>query len=186
MGRYFTFIAYPKNTNSIFVDDDFQERIDSICSLHIPFVHSPIHHICDSDNKEHIHFIIRFQGNRKIEGVHALLKSVYPTCPLPLEVADVIIMERYLTHLDDPDKEQFSSGPICWYGYNLHYDKALQKEQLLEALFEFSSLELPLLMPSFMRFLYSNYRDLVPTAISCAYFINTMLKEFSNNDKFKL
>lgn len=185
MARFFTFLLYPKGTNVVFTDE-VEERIDSICSLHIPFVHSPIHHISPDDTKEHIHCIVRFQGNRKIEGVHALLKSVYPTCPLPLAVADIIIMERYLTHLDDPDKEQFDCGPSCWYGYSLHYDRSLYKEQLLESLFEFSELNLPFTMPAFMRFLYTNYRDLVPTAISSSYFVNTMLKEFSHNDKSKL
>lgn len=108
--RYWTFIAYPDSapTNWLQVLKDEQ----------ISFVASPIH---DRDinedgsvKKPHYHVLILFDNNKTAKQAEEIAKMIGGT--IPISVKDKNNLVRYFSHVDRPEKAQYSSTDIVSYG----------------------------------------------------------------------
>lgn len=105
--RNFTTILYPESADIIVFDN-----------LHIPGFLSPLH---DRDidqegcfKKPHYHLLIMFEGKKSIDQVRKLVQSFGG---VGLEVVQSIRgAARYLCHLDNPEKAQYSSSMVRAFG----------------------------------------------------------------------
>lgn len=86
--------------------------------LHIEWVESPLH---DKDinpdgtpKKPHWHIILLFDGKKSFEQIKEITDSL--NSPHPQFVQSVRPMVRYLAHLDNPDKAQYSVSEIIAHG----------------------------------------------------------------------
>lgn len=84
---------------------------------HIPFCVSPLHDRDkegDSLKKPHWHVIINFSGKKSYDQVKEITDSI--NAGFPVRVKDIFGLTRYLIHLDDPDKAQYSEEDIQAFG----------------------------------------------------------------------
>ena len=108
--RYWTFIAYPDSApiNWLQVLKDEQ----------ISFVVSPIHDMDinedGSSKKPHYHVLLLFDNNKTIKQAEEVSKLVNGT--MPITVKDKSNLVRYFTHVDRPEKAQYSPVNIVTYG----------------------------------------------------------------------
>lgn len=112
--RNWTFIVYPESAPA-----DWRSRIDD---LHIQWVESPIH---DKDinpdgdpKKPHWHILLVFENKKNYEQIKMITDLVNGT--IPQKCASSKGLVRYMIHLDNPEKYQYSySDIICHGGYDL-------------------------------------------------------------------
>lgn len=109
--RTWAFILYPESA-----PDNWQEILSTEC---IPALVSPLH---DKDfnadgevKKEHFHILLNFKGNKSFSQISEISKKLNGS--LPQIVQNFKGYARYLTHLDNPEKAQYSAGDIlCFAG----------------------------------------------------------------------
>lgn len=108
--RNWTFVLYPESA-----PDDWRNVLDD---LHIEWVESPLH---DRDlngdgqpKKPHIHIGIFFAGNKTYEQVKEITDSL--NCPIPQRCHSARALVRYMAHLDNPEKAQYSQSDIIGHG----------------------------------------------------------------------
>lgn len=129
-----TFLVYPDSAPA--------DWINLLKNLHVPFIISPLH---DKDVKDettgelkkpHYHCIIRFRSKKSFNQVKSEVCDKL-NGPIPQPVADIAMMIRYLVHLDDPDKYQYSREDVKVYG-NINVKEYLysKKEYQFEILKE--------------------------------------------------
>lgn len=106
-GRYFAVIVYPENIS-------FDDMCVYLTSLHIPCAISPLHSP-EEGKKEHYHVLMKYANVTTIKHVNHLLEPLKGT--KAIVVCDEIGYYRYLTHKDNPEKEQFDVEPTCLSGY---------------------------------------------------------------------
>lgn len=110
--RYFAFFVYrhDKDGNEI---HSLEEIVNRLHETHAPFVISPMHSPDDEHNDEHWHIVYKHPNSVSFEGARKYLISVaggmiFNDFILPLHHPRGY--QRYLLHLDDPEKEQFPDG----------------------------------------------------------------------------
>lgn len=112
--RTWTFIVYPES-----VPNNWREFLDS---YHIPWVESPLH---DKDvnpdgtiKKPHWHVILMFDGKKSYEQIKEITDSL--NAPVPQKTANPKGLIRYLIHMDNPEKYQYSREDIvCHSGADI-------------------------------------------------------------------
>lgn len=108
--RNWTFVLYPESAPS-----DWRERLDS---LHIQWVESPLHQFDTNANgevkKAHYHVLLIFPGKKSYEQIFQITDSLH--CPRPERCLDAQGLVRYMAHMDNPEKYQYSASEIVGHG----------------------------------------------------------------------
>lgn len=118
--RYWACSLYPLddiNDLLLTVDDVKKYYVHKLNELHCDFVLSPLHNpdalsLYDSEGnldhvKPHFHLLVLWNGPTTYNTIAELL-DIFHHCSRPIPVYQVNGYIRYLIHLDNPDKEQFS------------------------------------------------------------------------------
>lgn len=108
--RNWTIVLYPESA-----PENWRDILDE---MHIEWVESPLH---DSDlnatgekKKAHWHILLMFGGVKAYEQVEEFIKPL--NCPRPERCHNAKAMVRYMAHLDNPDKAQYSVSSIIPHG----------------------------------------------------------------------
>lgn len=109
--RLWTFVAYPESMPEAWTE--------VIQAWHVPTLVSPLH---DEDlnptgesKKSHFHIVMFFAGKKSLAQVQAFSDELSGV--LPQTVHDARGIVRYLTHIDNPEKHQYSLADItCFSG----------------------------------------------------------------------
>ena len=108
--RIWTWVGYPESLPS-----DFRNTLNE---EHIKWVLSPLHQYDTDENEEkkkaHYHFVAIFESSHSFSQVEEITKKIHAT--IPQKVNSVRGAIRYLIHLDDQDKFQYSRDEIEVYG----------------------------------------------------------------------
>lgn len=112
--RFWAFVFYPD-----FYSVD--SLIKELKKLHIDFVCSPCHTPDEEIKKSHYHIVICWSGpttsnhiNENVLG--SIDPEIFKNCTLAFPLYQVNGYLRYLTHLDDPGKQQFDGVKPFIYG----------------------------------------------------------------------
>lgn len=124
--RNFASIVYPESA-----PDDWIEKLKE---YHVPFFISPLH---DRDidfegkpKKEHFHCMIMYSGKKSHESASELFSSIGGVgCVV---INDKISYARYLIHMDDPEKAQYSSNDVI-SGCGANYEEIILDANSIEA-----------------------------------------------------
>lgn len=108
--RNWTCVVYPESAPEnwrVFLDD-----------LHIEWVESPLHEFdCNATGevkKAHWHVLLMFGGVKSYEQVCEVIKPL--NGPIPERCHNAKAMVRYMAHLDNPEKHQYSVSDIKAHG----------------------------------------------------------------------
>jgi len=108
--RNWTFVLYPES-----VPINWREQLNE---LHMPWVESPLHDRCinpdGTQKKSHWHVVILFDGSKSFDQVKEITDSL--NAPIPQKVASAMGVIRYMTHMDNPEKVQYSKDDIVAHG----------------------------------------------------------------------
>lgn len=112
--RNWCIVFYPDSAPS-----DFESVIRGFC---VNCFLSPLH--CDDVNadgslkKPHYHLLLMFSGKKSVSQIQELSDFLSGTRVIPYECAvrDCRAMARYLIHLDNPDKHQYSRSDVKSFG----------------------------------------------------------------------
>lgn len=108
--RNWTIVLYPES-----VPENWRDIIND---WHIEWVESPLH---DKDlnadgeaKKPHIHILLMFSSVKSYEQVLELIQPL--NCPIPKQVHNSKALVRYMAHLDNPEKAQYSLAEVVSHG----------------------------------------------------------------------
>lgn len=108
--RVWTSVVYPESA-----PEDWRDRLDE---LHIDWVESPLHEYDTNPDgeikKAHWHILLSFQGKKSYDQVVSMLEPL--NCPAPQRCHSARGTVRYMAHLDNPEKYQYSVGDIKAHG----------------------------------------------------------------------
>ena len=108
--RTWTVVLYPESA-----PENWRNIIDD---MHIEWVESPLHDIdvnaTGEVKKAHWHILLMFGGVKSYEQVKELTDSL--NAPIPERCHNAKAMVRYMAHLDNPDKAQYSINDIQPHG----------------------------------------------------------------------
>lgn len=108
--RNWTCVVYPESAPL-----NWRDILDE---EHIEWVESPLHDMdvnADGElKKAHIHLLLMFGGVKSYEQVEQITKQL--NCPIPKRVHNAKAMVRYMAHLDNPEKAQYSISDIIPHG----------------------------------------------------------------------
>lgn len=117
--RNFAFILYPESAPT--------DWLSLLNSFHIPMCISPLHQPDDGGEDEftnlkpHHHVMIMFSNVKTLDQASKISEAVNGS-KLVIRIDDLGGYARYLCHLNDPDKEQFSPAQvICLAGADYNY-----------------------------------------------------------------
>jgi len=117
--RNWAFLVYPESAAP-----DWREKLDD---LHIPAAVSPLHDKdCNADGepkKPHHHVVLAFDSNKTREQVLELVEPLKGTTVIKLN--SLVAMLRYLTHMDNPEKQQYDRQLVETYG-GLNYNAIIE------------------------------------------------------------
>lgn len=103
--RYFLFEVYPESAPL-----DWQKQLkETLC----PFAISPLHQPDEGTKKPHHHVIFYSPGPITLANAYEVIPSDVPANGHIEWAKSSQGAQRYLIHLDDPEKEQFPQGPKC-------------------------------------------------------------------------
>lgn len=108
--RNWTVVVYPDSA-----PEDWREYMDG---LQIEWVESPLHN-CDTNatgevKKPHWHLLLMFGGVKTYEQVLEVIEPL--NCPAPQKCLSAKGCVRYMAHLDNPEKFQYSVSDIKAHG----------------------------------------------------------------------
>lgn len=129
--RNWTFIVYPDSAPA--------NWSDVLNDLHIQWSCSPLH---DKDvnadgevKKAHWHILMIFEGNKSQDQVDQISNSINGT--ICQKVSSIRGMVRYFTHMDNPEKFQYSPNDIgCHGGFDPSEYLTLSKSYQLDMITE--------------------------------------------------
>jgi hypothetical protein len=108
--RNWTLVLYPESA-----PENWREILDD---MHIEWIESPLH---DKDinangepKKPHWHILLMFGGVKTYEQVKEITDKL--NSPIPERCHNAKAMVRYMAHLDNPDKAQYSISDIKAHG----------------------------------------------------------------------
>jgi hypothetical protein len=108
--RNWTFVVYPDSA-----PDNWRDILDG---EHIPWVESPLHDKCinpdGTPKKPHWHIALLFQTNKSFEQIQEFTDKL--NAPIPQKVASAVGVIRYMAHMDNPEKTQYSPKNIKAHG----------------------------------------------------------------------
>ncbi|PAH10004.1 replication protein, partial [Staphylococcus aureus] len=108
--RNWTFVVYPES-----VVENWRDILDG---EHVQWIESPLH---DKDvdpngeiKKSHWHILIMFESVKTYEQVLAITTKINATVPQKCNAEKGLV--RYMAHLDNPEKFQYSKSDIIGHG----------------------------------------------------------------------
>ena len=108
--RNWSVVVYPESA-----PDNWREYLDD---LHIEWVESPLHeydtNATGEVKKPHWHVLLMFGGVKSYEQVMEVIQPL--RCPIPQRCHNAKAMVRYMAHLDNPEKHQYSVSDIVAHG----------------------------------------------------------------------
>jgi hypothetical protein len=108
--RNWTIVLYPESA-----PDNWREIIDD---MHIEWVESPLHdkdlNATGEPKKPHWHVLLMFGGVKSYEQVKELTDAL--NAPIPERCHNAKAMVRYMVHMDNPEKAQYSQSDIKAHG----------------------------------------------------------------------
>jgi hypothetical protein len=108
--RNWTIVMYPESA-----PDNWREIIDD---MHIEWVESPLHdkdlNATGEPKKPHWHVLLMFGGVKSYEQVKELTDAL--NAPIPERCHNAKAMVRYMVHMDNPEKAQYSQSDIKAHG----------------------------------------------------------------------
>ena len=108
--RNWTVVVYPESA-----PQNWREYLDE---LHIEWVESPLHEFDTNATgevkKPHWHVLLMFGGVKSYEQVCDCIVPL--NCPIPQRCHNAKAMVRYMAHLDNPEKFQYSTADIKAHG----------------------------------------------------------------------
>lgn len=108
--RNWSCIVYPESAPK-----NWRELLDD---MHIEWIESPLHdkdlNATNEPKKPHWHLLLLFGGVKSYEQVKEITDSI--NAPIPQRVHNAKAMVRYMAHLDNPDKAQYSTADIVAHG----------------------------------------------------------------------
>lgn len=108
--RNWTVVVYPESA-----PENWREYLDD---LHIEWVESPLHeydtNATGEVKKPHWHVLLMFGGVKSYEQVMEVIQPL--RCPIPQRCHNAKAMVRYMAHLDNPEKHQYSVSDIVAHG----------------------------------------------------------------------
>lgn len=108
--RNWTFIVYPESA-----PENWRQILDD---LHLEWVESPLHDLdlnaTGEKKKDHYHILILFNGNKTYQQVIDMISPLNATIPQQCHNAKSLV--RYMAHLDNPEKYQYSPSDIISHG----------------------------------------------------------------------
>lgn len=108
--RNWSVVVYPDSA-----PENWRDILDD---LHLEWVESPLHEFDTDANgeckKAHWHLLLMFGGVKSYEQVCEVVKPL--NCPIPQRCHNAKAMVRYMAHLDNPDKYQYSTADIVSHG----------------------------------------------------------------------
>lgn len=110
-GRHFAYVVYPESAPA--------DWIEQLQQTGLSFVVSPLH---DKDvdptgtlKKPHYHVIISWGNTTTYRAARGLCDKI--RCPRPQMLKSPNAMYRYMQHLDNPDKYQYTNIPTTYNGW---------------------------------------------------------------------
>lgn len=108
--RNWTVVVYPDSA-----PDNWRAHLDD---LHIEWVESPLHEFDTNATgevkKAHWHILLMFGGVKSYEQVCECVAPL--NCPIPQRVHNARATVRYMVHMDNPEKYQYSVSDIRAHG----------------------------------------------------------------------
>lgn len=123
--RYFAFLVYPESAP--------EDWVGMLKRTHCAFAISPLHHPDEEAGKPHFH-VVYYSGHGPVtlQAAKSKIPQVVPANGHVEMVASASGTQRYLIHLDDPEKEQFAEGAnaiTTLNGFPLDLTRELSKEE---------------------------------------------------------
>lgn len=141
-GRDWTFIVYPESAPG-----DWRDILNK---THLRWIESPLH---DKDvnadgevKKEHWHILLSYDGPVGLSAVKKITDEL--NCPIPQKIASGKGLVRYMIHMDNPEKFQYSKSEIV--GHN---------GADVESYFELTATNKLVIMKDIIRYIYENEVD---------------------------
>ena len=104
--RHWTFVLYPESAPA-----NWRDILDEVMT---PWVESPLHEFdvnpTGEIKKPHWHILISFEGKKSFEQMCSLIEPL--NCPIPQIAHNAKGVVRYMAHLDNPEKFQYSTSAI--------------------------------------------------------------------------
>lgn len=174
--RVWTFVCYPES-----VREGWRDALDE---LHIAWAESPLHdkdtNADGSAKKPHWHVLLVFDGKKSYEQVSEITDSIGATIPQRCASAKGLV--RYMAHLDNPDKAQYSTADIIGHGgldvaEYLRPTSATRYEMIREMMDYIAANDIIEMEDLLLYAAHERYDDWFPLLCdSCAYVIGAMLK----------
>lgn len=152
--------------------------------MHIAWAESPLHdkdtNADGSAKKPHWHVLLVFDGKKSYEQVSEITDSIGATIPQRCASAKGLV--RYMAHLDNPDKAQYSTADIIGHGgldvaEYLRPTSATRYEMIREMMDFIAERDIIEMEDLLLYAAHERYDDWFPLLCdSCAYVIGAMLK----------
>ena len=109
--RIWAAVVYPESA-----PENWRELLDD---QHIEWAESPLHEFDVNEStgevkKPHWHIILAFEGKKSYEQVLEILEPL--NCTIPQRCHSIRGAVRYMAHLDNPEKHQYSPSEIVGHG----------------------------------------------------------------------
>lgn len=125
--RYWLFEVYEESA-----PEDWREQLKS---THCCFAYSPLHEPDEQDAKPHYHVIFYSPGPITYENAKDIIPEKVPANGHIEWAKSPSGSQRYLIHLDDPEKQQFPDGPkaiTVMNGFPLDLTREFSKAEKME------------------------------------------------------
>lgn len=108
--RNWSFLVYPESAPA-----NWRDMLDD---LHIQWVESPLHEFDTNPSgdvkKAHWHVLLLFEGKKSYSQIKEITGTLNATVPQICQSAKGLV--RYMAHLDNPEKYQYSPSEIVAHG----------------------------------------------------------------------
>lgn len=109
--RSWAAVVYPESA-----PENWRDILDQ---LHIEWAESPLHNLDTNEStgelkKAHWHIVLCFDGKKSFDQVKAILDEIH--APIPQVCHSMRGAIRYMAHLDNPEKHQYSLDQIVPHG----------------------------------------------------------------------
>lgn len=184
-----TFILYPESAPV--------NWISILNGMHLQFIVSPLHDkdieegTTDKLKKAHYHVLLKFPTKKSFEQIREIVTKL--NCPpIPEAVDNFQSMVRYLCHLDDPDKYQYSTSEIQSFGgldaeeylAPLSTMRRMYIRQMIDFIEENDIIEFRDLLWYARRYRNDDWFNLITD--NCTFLMNTYIKSRRNGKNNKV
>lgn len=108
--RNWTFVVYPESA-----PNNWRDIIDD---EHTQWIESPLHDkdkdVDEKIKKAHYHILVLYEGNKSFNQIKEL--TIKLNAPNPQKCASSKGLVRYMAHMDNPEKHQYSINDIIGHG----------------------------------------------------------------------